>query len=435
MSEHLIRQLLSGEYRDAQLGSAVAVPIRQIEVAETLEGREGALVASLELGRTLAVVSDEDTDRALGRRVKQSLARVARVLPVVLPAHPQPDEATAEALGRQTADADTLVAVGSGTINDLCKYTAARADKPYVVFATAPSMNGYTSMNASITVGGLKRTLPARVPAAVFIDLAVLAAAPARMIRAGVGDSLCRATAQADWLLAHLLRGDAYRELPFELLADEERRLLSEPEGLLRGDLRAMGSLARTLILSGLGMTLCGGSFPASQGEHLISHYVELRLGDRHDPAAEPLHGEQIAVTTLTMARLQSRLLERESLRVHPSAAQEAEFRTRYGEELGPGCWREFLPKRLDERSAAALDERLTREWPKVREALAAVCLAPQRVESVLECIGAPRTPEALGWPRDLYVEAVEHAAELRNRYTFLDLARDSRNLDAAALL
>ena len=45
------------------------------------------------------------------------------------------------------------------------------------------------------------------------------------------------------------------------------------------------------------------------------------------------------------------------------------------------------------------------------------------------------RTPEALGWPRDLYVEAVEHAAELRNRYTFLDLARDSRDLDAATLL
>jgi glycerol-1-phosphate dehydrogenase [NAD(P)+] len=437
MSELLIRQLLSGQYREAHGDAPVTVPIRVIEVGETLEGREGPLVAALELGRSLAVVSDEDTDRALGHRVKQALAPVVRVLPVVLPAHPQPDEATVEALGRQTSAADALVAVGSGTINDLCKYAAARADKPYVVFATAPSMNGYTSMNASITVDGLKRTLPARVPAAVFVDLSVLAAAPARMIRAGVGDSLCRATAQADWLLAHLLRGDPYRTLPFELLAEEEARLLSDPEGLLRGDLKAMGSLARTLILSGLGMTLCGGSYPASQGEHLISHYVELRLGARHgeDPTAEPLHGEQIALTTLTMARLQRQVLERERIRVHPSTVGQAELLERYGPELGPGCWREFLPKRLEERSAAALNDRLAREWPKVREAIAAVCLAPQRVDSVLERIGAPRSPEALGWPRDLYTEAVAHAAELRNRYTFLDLARDSQELNPAALL
>ena len=58
--------------------------------------------------------------------------------------------------------ADALVAVGSGTINDLCKYAAAQDGKPYAVFATAPSMNGYTSKNAAITVDGHKKSLPAR---------------------------------------------------------------------------------------------------------------------------------------------------------------------------------------------------------------------------------------------------------------------------------
>ena len=116
-------------------------------------------------------------------------------------------------------DADALVAVGSGTINDLCKYAAAQDGKPYVVFATAPSMNGYTSMNAAITVDGHKKTLPAATPLGVFMDLGVLAAAPARMIRAGLGDSLCRSTAQADWLLSHHLLGTPYRRAPFALLA------------------------------------------------------------------------------------------------------------------------------------------------------------------------------------------------------------------------
>ncbi len=98
-----------------------------------------------------------------------------------------------------------MIAVGSGTINDVCKYGSAQDKKPYAVFATAPSMNGYTSVNAAITVHGHKMSLAAQAPVGAFFDLGVLAAAPARMIRSGLGDSLCRTTAQADWLLSHLL--------------------------------------------------------------------------------------------------------------------------------------------------------------------------------------------------------------------------------------
>ena len=42
------------------------------------------------------------------------------------------------------------------------------------------------------------------------------------MIRSGLGDSLCRATAQADWLLSHLLLDLPYRTMPFVLLAEDE---------------------------------------------------------------------------------------------------------------------------------------------------------------------------------------------------------------------
>ena len=75
-----------------------------------------------------------------------------------------PIATTVERLRRACAHADALVAVGSGTINDLCKYAAAKDGKPYAVFATAPSMNGYTSKNAAITVDGHKKSLPAGAP-------------------------------------------------------------------------------------------------------------------------------------------------------------------------------------------------------------------------------------------------------------------------------
>jgi glycerol-1-phosphate dehydrogenase [NAD(P)+] len=79
-----------------------------------------------------------------------------------------------------------------------------------------------------------------------------------------------------DWLLSHHLFGTPFRTAPFVLLAEDEAALLESPEALLRGDPEAMRSLARTLIFSGIGMTLCAGSYPASQGEHLISHYVDM---------------------------------------------------------------------------------------------------------------------------------------------------------------
>ena len=203
---------------------------------------------------------------------------------IVLPEHPEPDLETVDRLSNAAVDSDALVAVGSGTINDLAKYAAAQDGKPYAVFAMAPSMNGYTSANAAITVDGHKKTLPATLARGVYVDLAIFAAAPPRMIRAGLGDSLCRPTAQVDWLLSHHALGTPYRRAPFALLAADEPALFAAPEALLAGDLDAMRALARTLVLSGIGMTLCGSSAPASQGEHLISHYIDMR-----PPAAVPL--------------------------------------------------------------------------------------------------------------------------------------------------
>ena len=165
---------------------------------------------------------DPQTFDALGAVVERALGGRAEVASIRLPEHPHADSATVERLRAAAAASDAIVAVGSGTINDLCKHAAALDRKPYAVFATAPSMNGYTSVNAAITVDGHKKTLAAAAPRGVFVDLEVLARAPVRLIRAGIGDSICRSTAQSDWLLSHFLHGTTYRAAPFALLAADE---------------------------------------------------------------------------------------------------------------------------------------------------------------------------------------------------------------------
>jgi glycerol-1-phosphate dehydrogenase [NAD(P)+] len=431
MANDAISELLAGTWRDPETGMPVGVPVQSIILAESLAGIETELVGRLALGRRFAVVSDPATHEVLGARVESAVASLGAIESIRLPDRPHPDDATAAKLRAATAAADALIAVGSGTINDLCKYVAAQDGKPYAVFGTAPSMNGYTSGNAAITVAGLKKSLPARAPAGVFLDLGVLAAAPARMIRSGLGDSLCRPTAQADWLLSHLLRGTAYREAPFALLAEDESALFDGAATLMAGDLTAMRRLARTLVLSGLGMGIAGGSYSASQGEHLISHYVEM-VGA--PGSKESFHGEQIGVTTLTLARLQERILARDEAPVlRPTAIDADDVLAHFGPETGAACLREFAAKALSPADADSLNERLALQWSTLRRRISDIHRSSTSLARTLAAAGAPTRPADLGWPAEFYRTALRRARQIRSRYTFLDLAGDAGLLESFA--
>jgi glycerol-1-phosphate dehydrogenase [NAD(P)+] len=430
VTQDVLTAIVSGTYPDPDGGAPLQVATRSVMVAKSLAGIEGELVAPLALGGRLAVVSDVATHEIMGARVERALAMKGEVVSVILPGRPHADDETVALVRSATAGADALVAVGSGTINDLCKYASAQDRKPYVVFGTAPSMNGYTSVNAAITVHGHKKSLTAQAPLGAFMDLSVMAAAPVRMIRSGLGDSLCRPTAQADWLLAHLLLDQPYRIMPFALLAPDELPMLEETEALVSGSLEAMERLVRTLLLSGFGTAIHGNSQPASQGEHLISHYADMR-GDPTWPAS--FHGEQIGVTTLTMARLQQAMLEGPPPALVPDRNSEAGFVARFGEALGESCWAEFAQKRLDGSRTATLNQRIAERWERIRARIAEVIHPVALLEQALRRAGAPMKPQDIGWPEPFYRTALRHAREIRNRYTFLDLAADSGRLDKLA--
>jgi glycerol-1-phosphate dehydrogenase [NAD(P)+] len=420
-----VARLLAGQYPDPETGELLGAAARSVVIAASLDGREADLVAALDLGHHLAVVADEDTYAALGRRVSGALASRFAVQEVVLGHAPHADTATVAQLGARLDErTEAIIAVGSGTLNDLCKMAALARGCPQVVFATAPSMNGYTSVSASITEAGIKRSVRAATPVGAFFDLSVLAAAPIRLIRAGLGDSMCRPTAQADWLLAHLLLDLPYREAPFAMLTGDEAALLARPHALVAGDLAAMRHLVRTLVLSGFGMTISGGSYPASQGEHLLSHYIDM-MGPPTLPPA--FHGEQTGVCALAMARLQDRILAQDTPPVlQPTTVTRDDVVRHFGPERGEACWRELAPKRLDRQRADELNARLAAGWDALRARLQAVTLGSARMTAVLAAAGAPLRPADLGWPQPLFDDALAHAREIRNRYTFLDFAADT---------
>lgn len=424
----LIDDIVAGRWVDPETGKHASVPYERIVFGESLDGAEADLVASLKLGSRYTVVADHATWEAMGSRVARALRRLGPVEAVILD-HPHADMATVADLTDKLRSAEAVVAVGSGTINDLCKYVTGLDGRRYCVFGTAGSMNGYTSTTASITLeSGLKVSLPSHAPAGFFVDLGVSAAAPKHLAAAGFGDCLVRSVAQIDWWMSHRLLGTKYWTSPYLIEEADEVELNRRCADLPQGDVAAVGYLYRVLTLCGLGVSFTGVSNHGSMGEHQISHYIDCFAGDRHPGT---LHGTQVGVATLTLARLQQRMLASNAPpQIRPTVIDEADMARRMGPAVAAQCAAELRAKAFDERGAAAFNERLADLWPTLREECRAFMIDEPEMRRMLAASGGPTTAAELGVPLDFWREAVVHCREMRNRFSFLDIAADAGVLE-----
>ncbi len=427
----LIADVVAGRWTDPATGRAATVPFETIRLEEETAGREAELVAPLALGRRLAVVMDENTLEVMGRRIARALRAIAAVDEVVLPAAGlHCDEDTVARVGAMTRHADAVVAVGSGVVNDVCKHATFVDGRRYAVFGTAASMNGYGASTASVTLrSGLKASVPSHAPRGIFLDLGVSAAAPAWLSAAGLGDSLCRPTAQVDWWASHRLFGTEYSDTPYRLQADDEGPMLAHAAALARHDLAAAGHLQRVLTLCSIGVCFTGMSNHGSMGEHQISHWLDMFARERHPGT---VHGQQVGVASLVMARLQHAILARDAPPVvAPTRLDEANMRARYGALLGDLCVAEARKTALDAAGAEALNARLAAAWPSLKAELAPMMLPVDVMRAALDAAGGPLTGQDLGVPVALWRDAIRHACEIRGRWSFLNLARDAGLLEA----
>lgn len=422
----LIRDVTEGKWCDPDTGSVVTVPFRHIDIGDGLAARAPEALEQVMPAASYAVVCDAATADVMGADIARRLGAKARL--VVLD-HPHADEAQVRALQAETKGQAALVAVGSGTINDLCKFATYKDGRSYSVYATAPSMNGYTSSTASITLeSGLKTTQKAHAAKGVFIDIGVSAAAPQYLIGAGLGDSLCRPTAQVDWYFSHVLLGTRYATAPYRLQDADEAAVLARSAGLGQGDPDAIGYLQRLLTLGGLGIAAVGMSHPGSMGEHQISHWIDSFAGDRHPGT---VHGQQVGVASITMARLQERILAMEEPpRITGWQPDEAAIRARYPAAAVEDCLAASRVKAMTADQAAGFNDRLAAVWPELRQTLRAMMLPSDEMAAHLRAAGGGTTPEEIGMDRDLYIDALRHCREMRDRFSLLDLAADMGILD-----
>ncbi len=418
MSEKIIQQLLQGNYIVAS--KAYQVPVKSVQIAKNLVNEAKGLLREIGLNGKALLVCDVNTHAIAGSKIAKILG-MSSINVIIFENGVKADIVNVEKIKSAASLCDYIVAVGSGTINDLCKYASFLLEKPYVVFGTAASMNGYSSANASITINGYKSTLKAHLPLGIFLDLDVLIAAPVRLTRSGLGDSVCRPTAQADWLLSHLILDTFYTDLPFLLQKDIEANLFINSAALIKGDIDIMRLLATILVLSGFGMYLAKGSYPASQGEHMIAHTMEMAFIDQLPPS---FHGEQIGVTTLTMAKLQESLISSSEFMVKKNDIDTigSELTKFFGEKVAKECILEYQQKQLSQERVDSVNAFTKKNLSNIIQKINAVTLPYNLIYKTLTDAGCASSCQDLGWQVSMYEKAINFAKYSRARFTFLDL-------------
>jgi len=353
---------------ECNCGKKHSIDIKSIFIQKNAISKIGDIVRQFPEGK-IFLLADANTYKVCGQKVEEILSSesanfkkfVFQTTRLIIP-----DEAS---LGRIfiEIDRDTslIAAVGSGVINDMSRFLSYKLKIPYVIIATAPSMDGYCSTVSPLIVDKFKITYDAVYPYAAIADIDIIKNAPLEMLQAGFGDILGKLTALADWQLSNKLNNEYLCKTAFEMVLKATNKAIANAQGILKRDEHSIVSIMECLMLSGIAMGLAGNSRPASGAEHHLAHYWEIDAIARGKEHA--LHGNAVAVGAVVISSLYELM-------------------------------KDNLPSEINVPSA-------------------------EEIIRLLKAAGSKYTPKDLGISRELFKESLLNAMKIRPRFTIFHLA------------
>ncbi|NLF38943.1 sn-glycerol-1-phosphate dehydrogenase [bacterium] len=410
---------------DCACGRRHEVPTRHVIYSPDAIDRIPSVLAPEITGRACVVIADQRTRDVAGARVLRALVDNGWTCrEIILPdppgAHPVCNDHTHDWLARESGTADVFIAVGSGVVNDLTKWVAHDRATPYAVVATAASMNGYTAANVAPTIRGVKCLIRAQAPVAVLAVPSIIEHAPLEMTLSGFGDVIAKPMSTADWMMNHALFAEHYCPLCAGMITRIEPLYLDRPRLVRDRDPKAIKGLFDALVYSGVAMTMMGTSAPASGGEHLFSHTLDMMSSV--DGVPHDLHGRQVGLGTIFAAALYERILDALSRGTAVPTAMPASIDAGFWKGLAPAVQDEYtdkIPRLTALRNLVDAGELGTRLDKAVRTRLK----TPREIASALEQAGAARRLPDVNCSRDRARAAILHMHEIRKRPSVVDLA------------
>ena len=270
-------QALLDSVKNCPCGREHTVNIKAVEIGAGLKAKAADILRANGFPANILVVADNNTLAAADGILDILKAGGFTVKTQIYENLRTADQKDVDKIVALSADADGVLSVGTGSLNDICRRACLLADKSFAIFATAPSMDGFASDTAPITDNNFKVSLPARQPSVIIGDTEILAAAPTELKAAGYGDMIAKYVAMADWRIAQLTIGEYYCENVANITRTALRKLVALTDKVTANDPETAGAIMEALVLTGIAMKLCYSSRAASGAEHVISHFWEIK--------------------------------------------------------------------------------------------------------------------------------------------------------------
>ena len=253
---------------------------------------------------------------------------------------------------------DTVIALGSGVVADITKHAvhefeAGGESLHLIVVQSANSVCAFTSGMAVVSMGGVKRTLPSRLPDRLVLDQRLLLDVPQEYSNGGIGDASVAAVSFADYRISHLLGLTTWEPLSWEIMEFSRTRFLAKDPVLVDGGLAGIDAIAMDLAACGLAMTVAGESAPLSGLEHVTSHTLDMAAESHGRPIGN--HGSQCTLATILSLIAWDFLLARDDLPLRdPMDIDDEEEKAKVIQAFGSvdsdgtawqECWRDYSAK------------------------------------------------------------------------------------------
>ncbi|MBO5374924.1 MAG: sn-glycerol-1-phosphate dehydrogenase [Clostridia bacterium] len=413
-----INEILKG-VECTSCGKVHKCPIESVFVEENAILR---LLALCQKYNKILLVADENTYAVAGETTEKILNE--RILRQVIFSGKTvliPNEEAIATVTKSMDNIDLILGIGSGVIQDLCKYVSHFSKIPYMIVATAPSMDGYASTGSAMILKGMKETVPAGLPLAIIADTGVLKNAPMEMIKAGYGDIIGKYSALNDWRLSSVVNGEYFCQYIYDITYEMIKKTLSTAGGLLKRDEKSIRALAEALIVVGIMMSFATTSRPASGSEHHLSHFFEITGIVKNEPYFA--HGVDVAYSTVITADIRKRLLEKPfpSVQYKEDKASYLKNMQDAYKEVASGCI--ALQERLGtyNRDRLSIYKSKETEIRKILEEMP----SPIEIEQMLALVELDIKEFYALYGKEKLEKAIKYAKDLKDRYTVLWLNYD----------
>ncbi|NLJ71110.1 MAG: sn-glycerol-1-phosphate dehydrogenase [Clostridiaceae bacterium] len=453
LSEMRLTELISPQGFDCDCGKHHVMAIRHVKIGERVIEFLPEILQDLAINKPL-FVADQNTYQAAWQYIEPVLCeeKINYEKFIFQEEHLEPNE---YAVGSLTMaydrSCDGIVVIGSGVLNDIGKVFAHAAKLPQVVIATAASMDGYGSNNASMIQNGLKVSLYNACPQAIIADTRILAEEPMHMLQAGLGDMLAKYVSICEWRISHLITGEYYCENIANLVRSTLKKIIDSADGLLYRKqneqekiaeqdrlkyYQAIENIFEGLLITGLAMGFAEMSRPASGLEHYFSHVWEMMSLQRGE--IPQLHGLQVAVGTLLSVEIWQKL--------HTYAASSEDAITKAGQfidSFDSVQWENMVQRIYGNKTAKQIiatanaegrnnklkhAERLSiikEKWHEIINIVESELPSYEDLISLMRKFNLPLSPQEIGYSEQDKRDALIGSREVRNKYVTSSLLWD----------